>query len=277
MRVRVFVSLLIAGCSTVSAADAPAGFEVKTHTDIKYRTDADAVKDRNILDVYEPKGAKDAPVLFLVHGGTWQYGSKDFFKLVGESFAKRGIVVVCPNYRLSPKVKHPAHVEDVAKAFAWTVDNVAKHGGNPKKIVLAGHSAGGHLVSLLATDASYLKAEKKSIADVRGVIGVSGVYSIPPILFHNIFGSDLKECLSASPIQHVKKECPPCVLICGDQDLPFLDSMAKDMCKALVGVKCDAEYCEIKNRNHINVMYDARKPNDPVFEKMEAAIRKWTK
>ena len=277
MRVPVSLAVLFAGVGVASAADAPATYEVAVLADIKYRTDADAVKDRNVLDVYVPKGAKGYPVLFLVHGGTWQHGSKDFFKLVGTAFAKRGIGVVCPNYRLSPKVRHPAHVEDVAKAFAWTVDAIAAHGGDPKKIVVAGHSAGGHLVSLLATDESYLKAEKRSISDIKGVIGVSGVYSIPPVLFDAIFGSDAKACKAASPLEHVHEQCPPCVLIYGDKDLPFLDAMAKDLGKKWTGLKCDAEVCEIKNRNHINVMYDASKSTDAVFEKMEQAVRKWTK
>jgi acetyl esterase/lipase len=274
---RVLFSLLFVGVGVASAADAPATFPVTVASDIKYRTDSDAVTGRNILDVYVPKGAKDYPVLFLVHGGTWQHGSKDYFKQVGTAFAKRGIGVVCPNYRLSPKVKHPAHIEDVAKAFAWTVDTIAKHGGDPKKIVVAGHSAGGHLASLLATDAKYLKAEKKSVADIKGVIGISGVYTIPPVLFDSIFGSDAKECKAASPTEHVNKSCPPCVLIYGDKDLPFLDAMANDLGKKWTGAKCDAEICEIKGRDHITVMYDVGKPADAVFEKMETAVRKWTK
>ena len=274
---RVLLSLLFAGVGVASAAEAPPTYDVTVVSDIKYRTDSEAVKDRNILDVYVPKGAKEYPVLFLVHGGTWQHGSKDFFKLVGTAFAKQGIGVVCPNYRLSPKVKHPAHIEDVAKAFAWTLDTIAKHGGDPKKIVVAGHSAGGHLVSLLATDAKYLKAEKKAVSDIKGVIGISGVYRIPPILFDGIFGSDVAECKAASPIEHVNKNCPPCVLIYGDKDLPFLDAMAKDLGKKWTGAKCDAEICVIKNRNHINVMYDASKPADAVFEKMATAVRKWAK
>jgi len=268
---RVLLTLLFAGFGVASAA------EVKVVTDIKYRTDSAAVKDRNILDVYIPKGVKDYPVLFLVHGGTWQHGSKDYFKAVGTAFAQRGIGVVCPNYRLSPKVKHPAHIEDVAQAFAWTVDTIAAHGGDPKKIVVAGHSAGGHLASLLATDGKYLKAEKKSVADIKGVIGISGVYTIPPVLFDKIFGSDAKECKLASPLEHVNKNCPPCVLIYGDKDLPFLDAMAKDMGKALTKAECTAEVCQIKGRNHIEVMYNVSKPADPVFEKMETAIRSWTK
>ena len=59
--------------------------------------------------------------------------------------------------------------------------------------------------------------------------------------------------------------------------MPFLDAMAKDLGKKWTGLKCDAEVCEIKNRNHINVMYDASKPTDAVFEKVEQAVRKWTK
>jgi acetyl esterase/lipase len=76
-------------------------------------------------------------------------------------------------------VKHPEHVKDVARAFAWTRAHIADYGGCPTQIFLVGHSAGGHLVSLLATDETYLKAEGLGTADIRGVIAISGVYRIP--------------------------------------------------------------------------------------------------
>ncbi len=141
---------------------------------------ADSVRHR--LDLYYPKDVKNYPVVVLVHGGAWIMGDNrccGLYSAVGEFLASRGIGAVLPNYRLSPAVKHPAHVQDVARALAWTRANIAAYGGRPDQIFLAGHSAGGHLVALLATDESYLKAEGLRTTDIKGVIALSGVYRIP--------------------------------------------------------------------------------------------------
>ena len=143
--------------------------------------------DRQKLDVFSPKGACNRPVVIFVHGGGWMIGDKNMFGLyrgVGRFLASKGYVAVLVNYRLSPGVKHPEHVRDVARAFAWMRRHIAEHGGAADQIFLAGHSAGGHLVSLLATDPRYLKAPELKLRDrdraaIRGVISVSGVYRIP--------------------------------------------------------------------------------------------------
>jgi acetyl esterase/lipase len=142
--------------------------------------DADALRHR--LDLYLPEGRKDYPVVLLVHGGAWIMGDNrccGLYPAVGAFLASRGIGAVLPNYRLSPEVRHPEHVKDVARAFAWTHKHIARYGGRPDQIFLAGHSAGGHLVALLATDERYLRAEGLTTADIKGVIAVSGVYRIP--------------------------------------------------------------------------------------------------
>jgi acetyl esterase/lipase len=113
------------------------------HLDIAYRTDKGADKDRHVLDVYVPKGKKDFPVVLFVHGGNWKSGNKTLYAPLGKSLASDGIACVICNYRLSPAVQHPAHVEDVAKAFAWTRENIGKYGGSKDKLFLCGHSAGG--------------------------------------------------------------------------------------------------------------------------------------
>jgi acetyl esterase/lipase len=115
------------------------------------------------------------------------------YPAVAEFLAGCGVVVVLPNYRLAPGVKHPAQVEDVARAFAWTCAHVAEHGGDPRSVFVAGHSAGGHLASLLATDEQYLAAQGLSTADVKGVIAFSGVYAIPPGRLHVALGGEAPE------------------------------------------------------------------------------------
>ncbi len=254
--------------------------EVEAKKTVVYRTGKDADETRHALDIWMPKNAKNVPVLFFVHGGAWAIGDKLTFAISAKAFAEQGIGIVATNYRLSPKVKHPAHIEDVAKAFAWTADNIAKHGGDPKKIVLAGHSAGGHLVSLLATNEKYLKAEKKSFADIRGVIGVSGVYEIDHRVptFHKAFGDDAANCKDASPIAHISEKHPPFLILYAEKDFPLLDVQAKAFGEKLKKTaKQDATVKEFKQRDHITIMFSATKTEDPVFGAMLKFIQDKTK
>lgn len=255
--------LLIPSFATYAPAAEPAKeaprYEVETHSDIAYRTGTDADPVRHKLDLYVPKGLKDYPVLVFVHGGTWRSGSKTLYMPIGLTFAKCGIGTVVINYRLSPQVKHPAHIEDVAKAFAWTCENIGKYGGRADRIFVSGHSAGGHLVSLLALDESYLKAVGRSAADIHGVLAVSGVYAILPKIpvFHAIFGKDEEVCKNASPMTHVAGKHPPFLLVYAESEIPGLDQMAKQMCDALTKASCEVSLKEIKDRNHISIILGA--------------------
>lgn len=250
------------------AAPAPrsVGFEVETHPDIAYRTGTGADPERHKLDVYVPKGGTNFPVLFFVHGGAWKTGNKGMYVPLGQTFAKLGFGTVVINYRLSPRAKHPDHIEDVAAAFAWTVAHVGRYGGRADRIVVSGHSAGGHLVSLLATDEQYLKAVGRSAADIRGVVAVSGVYEIQPkvSLFQTVFGKDETVCRMASPLTHVKGGLPPFLIAHADTEMPGLIPMAKDMHAALAKAACSTQLCEIKSRNHISIIVGAISPSDPL-------------
>jgi acetyl esterase/lipase len=150
---------------------------------VAYYEGPDADDFRHRLDLFLPKGRDDYPVVVLVHGGAWMMGDNHccgLYPAVAEFLAGQGVGVVLPNYRLSPAVKHPEHVKDVARAFAWARAHIADYGGRPDRLFVAGHSAGGHLVALLATDETYLRDQGLRTADIRGVIAFSGVYRIPP-------------------------------------------------------------------------------------------------
>jgi acetyl esterase/lipase len=172
------------GAAVLSAPAAPASppAPLRQTLDVRYHEGT----DRQLLDVLAPAGAKGAPVVLFVHGGSWERGDKNFrgYRGVGRFLAGHGFVTVLINYRLSPAVRHPEHVKDVARAFAWTRRHVAEYGGDPERIFLAGHSAGGHLVTLLAADESYLKSPELKLtaadsAAIKGVLSLSGVYRIP--------------------------------------------------------------------------------------------------
>jgi acetyl esterase/lipase len=164
-----------------AAKDGP--FKIERIRDVSYYKGPDADAHRHQLDLFLPKGRKNYPMVVLIHGGAWLVGdnrSCGLYSAVGEFLASQGIGAVLPNYRLSPGVKHPEHIKDVARAFAWARKHLGEYGGAADKLFVAGHSAGGHLAALLATDDRYLKAEGLTTASIKGVIAVSGVYRIPP-------------------------------------------------------------------------------------------------
>jgi acetyl esterase/lipase len=185
----VLLALAGAGCRLpdvalwrLTGARPAGGFEVEHVRGLAYYDGPGADNHRHRLDLWLPRGQSGYPVVILVHGGVWMVGDNrccGLYASVGEFLARQGIAAVLPNYRLSPGIKHPEHVRDVARAFAWVRDHIAEHGGRPDQVFLVGHSAGGHLVALLATDESYLRAEGRRSADVKGVIAVSGVYRVP--------------------------------------------------------------------------------------------------
>jgi acetyl esterase/lipase len=248
-------------------------FEVRPVRNLAYREvykDENVAKEKNKLDLYLPKGQQEFPVVFFVHGGAWRNGHKDYFGVYstfGMSLARRGIGAVVPNYRLSPEVQHPDHIKDVAKAFAWTCKNIAKYGGRPDQIFVCGHSAGGHLVSLLATDDRYLKAEGLTLKAIRGAIPMSGVYTIPEVseLFTSMFGSDAKVRREASPIIHARSDAPPFLIIYADYDLTYCGrAPSEEFCKALKSKKSEAETMEVPQRNHVTILLNACLRTDPV-------------
>src|SRR5213075_606449 len=130
------------------------------------------------LDVYLPKDKKLAPVFLFVHGGAWRSGDRTQYLPLGNRFAKEGILTVVPSYRLAPKNKFPAQIEDVAAAFAWTVRHIVEFGGDTNRIYIGGHSAGGHLASLLIMNPKWLKDVGVSPDVIKGALCLSGVYDM---------------------------------------------------------------------------------------------------
>lgn len=262
--------LVLAGFALAAPPDEP--FE--KHADLAYRTGAGADKERHTLDVYAPKGKKDFPTVLFVHGGSWKTGNKALYAALGQSLAADGIGCVICNYRLSPAVRHPAHVEDAAAAFAWTRANIAKYGGTKDRLFLCGHSAGGHIVALLATDPQYLKAEKCSAADVRGVCALSGVYEIVAgaKVFEAAFGADEKVCRAASPLTHAGGKHPPFLIAYADKDFAQLDTMAEAMHAALKKADNPTELVKCKDRNHYTIIIQFVNRDDPLNKAFRAFV-----
>src|SRR6185369_9012506 len=113
--------------------------------DIPY---ADPADERQVLDVYSPREAKNLPVVFWIHGGGWQTGDKTDVQIKPQAFMDKSFVFVSTNYRLMPSVDMATIVSDVAKSIRWVHDHIAEFGGDPKRLFIMGHSAGAQLAAL---------------------------------------------------------------------------------------------------------------------------------
>lgn len=185
------------------------------------------------LDVYSATREKstDSPVVIWVHGGGWRNGDKDNRSgtTLCQTWAREGIVTVNLNYRLTPEVQHPAHVQDIAAGIAWVVRNISQHGGDPKRIFLLGHSAGAHLVVLVATNPSFLKAHglspKTCLAGVMPIDTASydlNTTRTPLVrkMIRDAFGTDRTVLEEASPLPQARKNratCPPFMIAAAKQ------------------------------------------------------------
>ena len=267
-RIATLLPFLV-GAAGLNAQDAK--YQVEKHKDLVYNPAKDADRVRHKLDLYVPKGAKDFPVMMFVHGGAWKSGTKDLYGPLGETFAKQGIGTAIINYRLTDgkgTVKHPDHIHDVAKAFAWVKASCGKYGGSKDKLFVSGHSAGGHLVALLGTDESYLKAEGCTTRDISGVMALSGVYTISSLILGDIFGKDEAVCKAASPITHCKGSHPPFLIAYGNRDFPFMDLMAEDFGKKLKENKNEAKVMKL-DRDHFSIVIQmASKMDDELTKAM---------
>src|SRR5207253_4124894 len=126
-----------------------------------------------------------------------------------------------------------------------------------------GHSAGGHLVSLLATDECYLKAEGLTTQAIKGVMPISGIYTIPENLLPSVFGTNAEVVKQAAPINHIHEGAPPFLILYADLDLPTIDKVSQDFYRCLVDKKCQAQVLTVKDRNHMSIIFNAVHDGDP--------------
>lgn len=193
-----------------------------TDSDILYRTGdrlTDYMKERCRLDVYYPKGSKDFSTVVWFHGGGLKSGNRE----VPEELKQQGIAVVAVNYRLHPKVKSPAYVEDAAAAVAWTLRNIEQYGGSRRRVFISGHSAGGYLTSMVGLDQRWLKVHDIDANEIAGLIPYSG-HTITHFTVRAERGIDGKQPIvdEMAPLFHVRKDSPPLLLLTGDRELEML-------------------------------------------------------
>jgi acetyl esterase/lipase len=279
------IGLLFAGV-VVSATHAQ-----EIRRDIPYVKDADKLQT---LDVYAPSNAKNLPVVFWIHGGGWQGGDKAEVYDKPKVFTGKGFLLVSVNYRLLPKVDMATLTRDVAKSLRWVHDHIAEYGGDPKRILVMGHSAGAQLAALLCTDERWLKAEGLSFAIIKGCVPVDGdTYDIPamievaetrmrahglplPKFGHRIkFGNDPAKHKDFSAVTHVAKNkgIPP-FLILYVANHPDVTAQALRLGNVLKAADVPVTLYGAKETTHIKINADLGKSDDPATAALFAFVEK---
>ncbi len=240
---------LLTGCSSTQflLANGPTTFDrVDRHADLPYGQDP-----RQRLDVYSPRQAMNRPVVIFWYGGSWVKGKKSNYRFVGTTLAERGFVTVLPDYRLYPQVHFPAFDEDGARAVAWVERHAREFGGDPHRIVLMGHSAGGHTAAFLAFNHEFLRKFGADPDAIAGLVGLSGTYVLVPETDTEraTFPPPYTEA-DWQPIRFVDAHSPPTLLIHGTDDKEVLPREAVELRDVMIRNHRRVELNLYPNRGH---------------------------
>jgi len=241
----------------------------------RYLTDPQVHRDLSFhpqatprLDLYQPAGPGPYPVLIFIHGGSWTSYPKPWFAPLGILLKARGVLTVIPDYTLYPRATYRQMAQEVAAAIAWTLEHAADYGGDPQRVFLAGHSAGGHLAGLVTCDPRWLAELKHSPAELRGFIGLSGVYDLEAeyrfvagnraarALLQGVFEGE-KHFVYASPAQYVRPDLPPVRLIHGDKDDVVPYAISEAFHTALQAAGANSALIRYSGKGHVDYLFDA--------------------
>jgi len=210
---------------------------------------------RQKLDVYAPPGVKDAPVVVFFYGGSWNSGERVDYGFLGTALAAQGFVTVLPDYRLVPEVRFPAFIEDGAAATAWVQREIGQFGGDGRRVVVSGHSAGAYIASMLAVEPSYLR-QAGARERLRGFAGLAGPYDFLPFQYRAIieaFGQWPRP-IETQPVSCVKPGAPPALLLQGADDTTVPPRHAKSLSERLKAAGNEVELVIYDGVDHIDIM-----------------------
>lgn len=210
------------------------------------------------MDLYKPSHAGDRPAVVVIHGGGWMSGERKDMAQFCDRLAERGYVVANVQYRLAPKHKWPAMLDDVQSAVRFLRSNAKTYRIAPKRIGSLGMSAGGHLALMLGVSESKTASPHSSkVAAVVNIFGVTDFTAMLPnwsLLSDSLFGvkpADVRPVMAAaSPLTHLDKDDAPVFTFHGTADwlVPLTQSIALDSKLKELGIP--HEFVQIKDSGH---------------------------
>ncbi|RSK50832.1 alpha/beta fold hydrolase [Hymenobacter rigui] len=233
------------------------------------------------LDVYAPKRktATPYPVVVFIHGGSWNSGNKNFYSFIGRRLAKQGVVAVVINYRLAPQVHVPQMADDCTRAVIWTAAHIAAYGGDPQRIFVMGHSAGGGLAALLAADDTLFRRWGLTQNPVRGAVldDPAGLdmyeylrkmeyphddqYLVP-------FGHDPAVWKQVSALYQLTEHTPPVLLLTGGETYPSISSSSRRFQQRLSALGHSPRYTVLPGKTHIPMVLQLYWQHNIIYQQL---------
>ncbi len=213
-----------------------------------------------------PSEKPDGAVLCLMHGGGWTNGYKEWMAFMAPGLTARGVTMVSIGYRLAPKHVFPDGLRDCMDAVALVYRRIAEWGGDPGRIFVGGHSAGGHLAALMALKTDWQEGRGLSPNVVKGALPISGTYLFGPesgLSMRPRFLGDplLNNEFDASPMAHMRRNAPPFFITCGSEDFPHLSAQARDFADALEQRGNRVERMVLQGCDHLGASYTSGDPD----------------
>ena len=250
--------IALAGCSAAGLLNGVSRVSGDGGTRLAVRGAAYGPLPRNRLDVWVParRSATPLPVVIFFYGGGWVSGDRADYGFAGRAFAAQGFVAIVADYRLVPQVRFPAFLQDGALAVKWVRDHVANYGGDPKRISLAGHSAGAYQASMLSLDSRYLRAAGVDPKIVRAAALLSGPADFYP--FTEIRGRDALGAwprpLETQPITFARPDAPPMLLMHGTADTVVRPYNSQRLAAKLTALGAPVELRLYPGKSHIDLV-----------------------
>ena len=214
--------------------------------------------ERHRVDIYEPNIVdEETKVVFFVHGGGWESGSKDLHRFIGRSWAGRDLVLVLPNYRLVPQTTYPGQLEDLVRCLAWFKEHYPQFS---ESFYLAGHSAGAHMASLIGWSDRWLREAHLSRKSLEGLILMAGVYQFYPYDQADPrirkFVNDREKWEEAQPINHVGPSSPPVFMAHGENDSEVSTKQSTQLGHKLSELGVRNEVLLQENTGHLELLLE---------------------
>ncbi len=228
------------------------------------------------LDLYLPAaiGLRDLPVLVFLHGGGWSNGYKEWMGFMAPCFTDLPAVFVSVSYRLLPQVRFPVHLDDIIAALAWVHRNIARYGGNPERLFIGGHSAGGHLASLAVLRRDLLAGSGIPAGAIRACFPVSAIFEFKPGELEargKYLLARPEDAGVASPITHVAGNQVPFYIVWGSKDLDNVLSTGMPMVERLKRENCRVEHRVFEGFDHFEISVDGGNKDSPWVK----TVRSW--
>jgi arylformamidase len=211
---------------------------------------------RQRLD-FLPCGQAGAPTLAYIHGGYWQMNDKEPYAFFGEALLPAGFNLALIEYTLAPEARLDQIVAEIRSAVGWVIEHAAEHGGDARRVFVAGHSAGGHLTAAAMSDQR-----------LAGGIAISGIYDLEPIRLNYLNDKlrlDKDETARNSPLLHLPARAAPLVVAVGLGELPELIRQSEEYWAAWEGKGLPGQYLPLPEHDHFSILEELARPSGRLF------------